>query len=455
MRIFIFCILLSVSFPVTAQLSHSDAANLLKNKGLEELAAYDMLKDLTANVGHRLSGSEGYEKAVVWGKKELEKAGADSVWLEPVMIPKWVRGNVERATALCGRMQYDLTVCALGGSVGTSKDGIKSEVVEVHSFEEVKALGSKAKGKIIFYNRAFDRTKVNTGEAYGGAVNQRTSGAIEAARVGAIGVLVRSMTNAIDDEPHTGAMRYNDSIPKIPAAAVSTIDANLLSELLHKERSVSVTLRLSAKTFADVPSYNVIGELRGTEFPKEIIVVGGHLDSWDKGTGAHDDGSGIVQSIEVIRLIKALKVKTKRTIRAVLFANEENGLKGGRAYAARERNHTENHIAAIESDAGGFLPHGFGVSTDSVRYEKIRAYGSLLEIVGADKIQRGGGGADISTLQSIGTVQIGLNPDSQRYFDYHHSNNDTIDKVHPRELELGSIAMSILAWVIAQDGLNN
>ncbi len=263
------------------------------------------------------------------------------------------------------------------------------------------------------------------------------------------------MTNAIDDEPHTGAMRYNDSIPKIPAAAVSTIDANLLSELLHKERSVSVTLRLSAKTFADVPSYNVIGELRGTEFPKEIIVVGGHLDSWDKGTGAHDDGSGIVQSIEVIRLIKALKVKTKRTIRAVLYANEENGLKGGRAYAARERNHTENHIAAIESDAGGFLPHGFGVSTDSVRYEKIRAYGSLLEIVGADKIQRGGGGADISTLQSIGTVQIGLNPDSQRYFDYHHSNNDTIDKVHPRELELGSIAMSILAWVIAQDGLNN
>ena len=453
MRTIILCLTIIIFSSLNAQISHSDAAVQLKNKGLKDLAAFEMLKDLTANVGHRLSGSAGYEKAVVWGKNALVKAGADSVWLEPVMIPKWVRGNVEKATASSAGRKYELTVCALGGSVGTSKEGVSGEVIEVHSFDEVKALGEKLKGKIIFYNRPFDKTKVNPGEAYGGAVNQRTSGAIEAAKAGAIGVLVRSMTNAIDDEPHTGAMRYVDSIPKIPAAAVSTIDANILSEVLKKERSVMVTLQLSAKTFPDVPSYNVIGELRGTEYPKEIIVVGGHLDSWDKGTGAHDDGSGIVQSIEVLRLIKSLNVRPKRTIRAVLYANEENGLKGGKAYAARESRLNEKHIAAIESDAGGFLPHGFGVSTDSIKYEKIRSYASLLEIVGAEKIHKGGGGADISTLQSLGTVQIGLDPDSQRYFDYHHSNNDIIDKVHPRELELGAIAMSILIWGIAQDGL--
>jgi len=453
MRTTIFYITIFICSFVSAQVLHSDIAVQLKDKGLDELAAYDMLKVLTTTVGQRLSGSDGYEKAVVWGKSELEKAGADSVWLEPVMVPKWVRGNIENATATSGNKKYELTICALGGSIGTPKNGVTGKVIEVHSFEEVKTLGVKAKGKIIFYNRPFDKTKVNTGEAYGGAVNQRSNGAIEASKVGAVGVLVRSMTNAIDDEPHTGAMRYADSIPKIPAAAISTIDANLLSDLLKKEKSVSVTLQLSAKTFADVPSFNVIGELRGTEFPKEVILVGGHLDSWDKGTGAHDDGSGVAQSIEVIRLIKAINVKPKRTIRVVLFANEENGLRGARAYAARENNKIEKHIAAIESDAGGFLPHGFGVSTDSIKFEKIKSYASLLEIVGAEKIRQGGGGADIGTLQASGAAMIGLNPDSQRYFDYHHSNHDTIDKVHPRELELGAISMSILAWVIAQDGL--
>ncbi|MFZ4620883.1 MAG: M28 family peptidase, partial [Bacteroidota bacterium] len=411
------------------------------------------LKDLTTSVGTRLSGSEGYEKAVQWGKKQLELAGADSVWLEPVMIPKWVRGPIEKAEAMSGGKSTELTICALGGSIGTPNNGVTGSVIEVHNFDEVKALGDKAKGKILFFNRPFDRTKFNTGEAYGGAVNQRTSGAVEAAKVGAVGVLVRSMTNAIDDEPHTGAMRYDDSIPKIPAAAVSTLDANALSALITKEKNVTVTIRLSAKTFADVPSYNVIGQITGSERPNDIIVVGGHLDSWDKGTGAHDDGSGIVQSIEVIRLIKSMNGIPKRTIRAVLYANEENGLKGGRAYAAFSKSRSEKHLAAIESDAGGFQPKGFGVSTDSVRFEKIRSYSSILESVGADRIRRGGGGADISTLESFGTVMIGLNPESQRYFDYHHSNHDTIDKVHPRELELGAIAMAILSWCIAQDGI--
>ncbi len=433
--------------------THSEIAERLKNKGLTDLKAYELLSELTTTIGPRLSGSEGYEKAVIWGRDALKNAGADSVWLEPVMIPKWVRGPVEKAEIFVAGRTTELTVCALGGTIGTPKGGISGDVIEVRSFEDVKALGPKARGKIIFYNRPFDRTKVNTGEAYGEAVNQRTSGAVEAAKVGAAAVIVRSMTNAVDDEPHTGAMRYDDSIPKIPAAAVSTADANMLSALLEKQKNVTLTLRLSAKTYPDVLSYNVIGQITGRELPNEIILVGGHLDSWDKGTGAHDDGSGIAHSIETIHLIAASGLQPKRTIRAVLYANEENGLKGGRAYAARAKMTSEKHLAAIESDAGGFMPRGFGVSTDSVRFEKIRSYSSLLEIAGAEKIRRGGGGADISTLEQFGTVMIGLNPESQRYFDYHHSHHDTIDKVHPRELELGAIAMSILAWVLAQDGI--
>ena len=445
--------LIGFSFCLTAQQSHSEIAIQLKNKGLEELSAFEMLKDLTSSVGNRLSGSKNYEKAVVWGKQMLQKAGADSVWLEPVMIPNWVRGVEKASLMLANKKKIELSICALGGSVGTSAKGIRADVIEVKSFEEVKQLGEKGKGKIIFYNRHFDRTNATPFQAYGGAVDQRTNGAIEAAKVGAVAVLVRSITPALDDEPHTGAMHYADSIPKIPAVAISTVDAEVLSNELKQHNVSSVNIVLTCQTYPDVPSYNVVGEIKGSEHPEEIVLVGGHLDSWDKGTGAHDDGSGVVHSIEVIRLIKSLNLKPKRTIRAVLYANEENGLKGGQAYAADEKNKNEKQIAAIESDAGGTSPRGFGVNTDSVRFEKINSYSPLLAIVNAEKIRKGGGGADISTLEQFGTALIGLNPDPQRYFDYHHSNNDTIDKVHPRELEMGAIAMAILAWAISQDGL--
>lgn len=446
------CVLFFIPFAAHSQ-THAEAAERLKNKGLSELMAYSLLNDLITAAGPRLSGSEGYEKAVRWGTEALKAAGADSVWVEPVMIPHWVRGDIENAEVTSGGSTIELSICALGGSIGTPREGITGEVIEVRSFDDVKKLGEKGRGAIIFFNRPFDATKVNTGEAYGGAVNQRTSGAVEAAKIGAAAVLVRSMTNAVDDEPHTGAMRYEDSIRKIPAAAVSTADANMLSSMLKKGKKCTATIRLSAKTLQDRSSYNVIGQITGREFPNEIILVGGHLDSWDKGTGAHDDGSGIAHSIETIRLIASSGLRPKRTIRVVLYANEENGLRGGKAYAARSAMRTEKHLAAIESDAGGFLPRGFGVSSDSIRFERIRAYASLLEMVGAEKIRRGGGGADISTLEPFGTVMIGLNPESQRYFDYHHSNHDTIDKVHPRELELGAIAISILSWVLAQDGM--
>lgn len=434
------------------QSSHKEIAEMFARAGLEKQYAFEMLKSLT-QFGHRFSGTQGYDKAVQWAEQKLKEVGADSVWLQPVMVPRWVRGNKETATAIVGKKRTELSVCALGGSVATPKDGITAEIVEVKSLAETKQLGERAKGKIIFYNRPFDRTKVNPFEAYGGAVDQRGRGAIEAAKVGAVAVLVRSMTNAIYKVPHTGAMRYADTVAKIPAAAISTMDAELLSSELQKGNKVTVTLMLECKTLPDVQSYSVIGEIKGSEYPNEIILIGGHLDSWDKGTGAHDDGSGVVQCIEVLRLMKELQLRPKRTVRCVLFANEENGLRGARTYAKNIDTTKEEHIVAIESDAGGFSPRGFGVESDSVRFLKVAACAPLLETIGADRIKMGGGGADISVLEKFGTVLIGLNPEPQRYFDYHHTDIDTIDKVHPRELQLGAIAIAILTWALAQEGI--
>jgi len=430
-----------------------EAASRISDKGLTDLRAFTMLSELTGTIGSRLSGSPQAAKAVEWGKKTMLQCGFDSVYLQPVMVPHWVRGNVERASILDGQKETPLTICALGGSIATPEEGITAEVIEVHSVNEAKSLGEKARGKIIFYNRPMDPTKVQTMEAYGGAVDQRAGSAIYAGSVGAVAALVRSMSLAIDDVPHTGAMYYVDSVSKIPSAAVSTAGANMLSEMLKTGKKVRVKIVLNCETLPDVESSNVIGEIRGSEKPGDVIVIGGHLDSWDKGQGAHDDGAGAVQSMEALRLLKDLGLKPKRTIRCVLFMNEENGLRGGKAYAAAKRPAGEKDIAAIETDAGGFTPLGFGVSTDSVRFEKLKKLSGALEGIGADRIRKGGGGADISTLAEAGVPMIGLTPENQRYFDYHHSDKDTIDKVNTRELELGAIAIAIFAYEIAQEGL--
>lgn len=434
------------------QQSQQDISDNITRTGLNDLYAYTMLSDLL-RYGHRFSGTAGYDSAVFWAQRTLSDVGADSVWLQPVMIPRWVRGKTEKAVAVIDRKKFDLSICALGGSVATPKGGITADVIEVQSLAEAQQLGERAKGKIIFFNRPFDKTKINPFEAYGGAVDQRSRGAIEAAKVGAVAVLVRSMTNSINKVPHTGAMRYVDTVARIPAAAISTADANFISTALKEGKKVTVTMELDCNTLPDVQSYSVIGEIRGAEYPDEIILVGGHLDSWDKGTGAHDDGSGVVQSIEVIRLMKKLQLKPKRTIRCVLFANEENGLRGARTYAKSVETEKRKHIVAIESDAGGFSPRGFGVKADSAKFQKIVSFSPLLVSIGADRIRKGGGGADIGELEKFGTVLIGLNPESQRYFDYHHTDIDTIDKVHPRELQLGAIAMTILTWAISESGL--
>ncbi|MFQ5824706.1 MAG: M20/M25/M40 family metallo-hydrolase, partial [bacterium] len=311
----------------------------------------------------------------------------------------------------------------------------------------------KAQGKIIFYNRPMDSRKINTFAAYGAAVNQRARGAIEAAKVGAVAVLVRSMTTRLDKVPHTGAMHYDENVLKIPAAAISTMEANFLSKLIKQDEIVQVRLRLTCETLPDVPSANVIGEITGTEIPDEVIVLGGHLDSWDKGQGAHDDGAGCVQSIEALRLLNSMGLRPKRTIRSVLFMNEENGLRGGRKYAEMVKKENPKHIAAIESDRGGFMPRGFSVKTNEKTFNKIAHWGYLFESMDAGNIKPGYGGVDISPLDKLGVPTIGLVVESQRYFDYHHSDNDTFDKVNERELELGAAAMAILAYVLAMEGL--
>lgn len=447
-------VLFNSAFAQTTSLQPYDSlARRIVATALATNHAYAMLHELTTTIGPRLSGSPQAEQAVQWSKKKMEKLGFDKVYLEPVKVPRWVRGNVEQVTVSSSgnRKPIPLKTAALGGTIGTPKEGVTGEVLEVKSFDEMRDLGKKARGKIIFFNRPMDRTLINPGQAYGRAVDQRSRGAIEAARAGAIAAIVRSMTTRLDDSPHTGAMNYVDSIPKIPFAAISTIAADKLSRLVQENTSIRVNIKLSAQTLPDVESANVIGELTGTEYPHEIILLGGHLDSWDKGQGAHDDGAGCIQSIEALNLLRQLGLKPKRTIRAVLFMNEENGLRGALAYAAKDRP-GEKHIVAIESDAGGFTPRGFGVA-DSAALVKLQKWAPVFQFFGVDRFSRGGGGADIGPLMRKGVPGIGLSVDGHRYFDYHHSDNDTIDKVNERELALGAAAMAILAYVIAQEGL--
>ncbi len=446
--------LFSQSQDTAAERPYLSLANQIIASGLSNGKAYSILYELTTKIGARLSGSPQAAQAVEWGKTTMEKLGFDLVHLEPVTVPHWTRGQVEEASIVnsSSNQELPLKICALGGSIATPPDGITAEVVEVKSFDELKALGDKAKGKIVFFNRPMDKTKYSTFEAYSGAVNQRGQGAVEASKAGGVAALVRSMSTRIDDVPHTGGMTYVDSVSKVPAAAVSTMGANLLDSLLSLGKNVKVKLKLSCQTLPDIESANVVGELTGSEKPNEVVVIGGHLDSWDKGAGAHDDGAGVAHTLEALRLLKELGLKPKRTIRAVLFMNEENGLRGGKAYAEKARP-GEKHIAAIETDAGGFSPHGFGVQADSVSFLRIARWSYLLESIEADRIRKGGGGADISFLAKAGIPAIGLTPDRQRYFDYHHSNSDTIDKVNERELELGATAIAVLAYVLAQEGI--
>ena len=454
-------IILLFIFSLTAQLNaqssaHEEQIKTLYHKSLTSSKAYNWLDHLSNKIGGRLSGSLNAERAVAWGKTELESLGLDRVYLQKVMVPKWVRGTFEYASIITGPgMSMNVPVCALGGSIATPSSGLRAGVVEVKSFEELEALGEeKIKGNFVFFNRPMPAELINTFEAYSKTVNQRTQGAARAARQGAVGVIVRSMNLRLDDFPHTGSMRYGDlpNSMRIPAAAISTNGAQLLSSMLALNNDLKFYLKLDCKNFPDVSSHNVIGEIKGSEFPEEIIVVGGHLDSWDLGDGSHDDGAGIVQSMEVLRLFKQMNYKPKRTIRVVLYMNEENGLRGGTAYAQYAKQNKEKHIFALESDAGGFSPRGFVFEATNSQFKQIESWKPYFSPYLAYRFELGGSGADIGPLRDNKVVLSGLRPDSQRYFNFHHAANDTFDAINKRELELGAAAMSSLVYLVDQYG---
>ena len=418
--------------------------------------SYENLRYLTGTIGGRLSGSPQAQQAVEWGKVTMQKAGFDRVYLQEMMVPHWVRGRPERGEIVGNKgKSVKAAVCALGGSIGTNGP-LKAGVVEVKSLDELRQLPEAAvKGKFVFFNRPFDDALIEPGAAYGRAGDQRRTGPAEAARRGAVGALVRSLTSARGNLPHTGVTSHVEGAPQVPAAALSTQAADELSQLLKVEPQLNFELEMSCQTLPDEKSYNVVGEVKGSKYPQEIITVGGHLDSWDLAQGAHDDGTGCVQSIEALRLLLAAGFKPERTVRAVLFMNEENGPRGAEKYAELARQNHETHLAAIESDGGGFTPRGFNVEAAPAVLAKMRAWGPLLHPYHASDLTVGHGGTDIEPLKAAvhPKALIGFDGDSQRYFDLHHTAADTFDKVNRRELELGGGAMAALIYLLSKYGL--
>jgi carboxypeptidase Q len=415
--------------------------------------AYENLRFLCKKIGPRLSGSDNAARAVLATKKMLTYAGADTVYLQPCIVPHWVRKSKEEGYFMGDGKKISLQLTSLGNSEGTKGQMVGGEIVEIKTMAALHKLGNAVKGKVVFFNIAMNPTYIGTFNAYGEAGIGRRSGPAQAAKYGAIAVLVRSLSSNADDYPHTGMTRYNDSFPKIPAVAISTNNANAISKLLIQSKKVEGFFKSDCTMLAPVTSYNVIGEIRGTEFPQEIITVGGHLDSWDLAEGAQDDGAGIVQSIEVLRVLKAVGAKPKRTIRAVMYMNEENGSGGADAYLENAKQKKEQHIFALESDAGGFTPRGFSLEMSEQKKMKVKTWASLFYNFGVYEFREGGSGSDIDNLKEIGAALAGLSPDSQRYFDLHHASTDVFESVSKRELDLGAVNMAALIWLVSEYGL--
>ena len=425
--------------PADIGAAYRDAAGRIMAAALRDSSSYARLTELVDRFGSRLSGSESLERALDWMLAEMARDGLDAVRGEPVQVPHWVRGN-EHAELLLPRPRR-LPMLGLGGSVATPPEGITADVLVVSSFDELRARGAEAKGRIVLYDVAF--------ESYGQAVAYRTTGAVEAARVGAVASLIRSVTPYSQQTPHTGAMRYDSALARIPHAAITVEDAMLLHRIQQRGEQVRLNLYMEARTLPDARSRNVLAELRGRERPDEVVVLGGHSDSWDVGQGAMDDGGGVVAAWEAVRLLKVLGLVPRRTVRVVAWVNEENGLRGGAAYRDAHRNELERHVAAIETDAGVFKPLGFGFTGSDAAFAVVQGVGRLLEPIGAGTINRGGGGADIGPIMEAGVPGLGLNVEGERYFWYHHSDADTIDKLDPRELGECVAALAVMAYVLA------
>lgn len=451
MRLFVSTFFFLVLFSANSQ-SDSAFIRSVYDMALSQGRAYEDLRSLCKDVGARLTGSAEAEMAVAWGKLKMEGYGFDKVWLQEIQVPHWERGTKEAGwMRLADGQMIKVNILALGGSIGTN-GLMEAEVIEFTSLDALKALKSNSttKGKIVFINQEMDEKEINTFRAYGGCWPVRGHGAAEAGRLGAIAVIIRSLGLPIDEHPHTGSMTYEDSIPKIPAAALSTKDADALSANLKKGR-IRFALEMDCREFPDVTSYNVIGEMHGSSKPNEIITFGGHLDSWDTGEGAHDDGAGIVHCLEALRILKTLGYRPKHTLRVVFFMNEENGNKGGTSYADWVASASEEkHIAALESDRGGFSPRGFHCDGSEEQIEMLKSFAPHFKPYDMHEFEKGGSGVDIGPLKKVveGIALFGFVPDSQRYFDFHHAPSDIFENVNKRELELGCAAIASFVYLL-------
>jgi carboxypeptidase Q len=449
---YFFCFLIAL----TSYSQSADSVMLRKisDEVLVNSKAYDNLTYLTKKIGARLAGSAGMVKSEKWGLQAMKDAGADKSWLQQCMVPHWVRGAKEELKVVSGNYKNKLlAAAALGNSTGNGPKGITAQVIEVASFDDLEAKKDQVNGKIVFYNYKFNPKLIRTFESYFDAGKYRFMGPTNAANYGAAAVIVRSMSHSIDNYPHTGVTESGDSIPKIASVAIGLHDADWLHNQLQNG-PVSVYLKSNARFLPDTTGNNVIGEITGAEFPDEIITVGGHLDSWDLAEGAHDDGTGVVQTIEILRAFKAIGYKPKHTVRFVLFANEENGLRGGTKYAEEAKAKNEKHIFALESDAGGFAPRAFSMEGNAEQIQKMKSWIPLLQPYGVYEILTLGSGADIGPVTAAYKIPgAELIPETQRYFDYHHTKNDVLENVNKRELELGAVNMAALIYLVDKYGL--
>ena len=450
----LFIVLIISTLSLSAQ-QDEQMIRQIYNEALTSDVIHHQLKWLCENTEGRISGRPEAAKAVDYTYQEMLNMNLDRVYLQPCMVKAWKRGQPEKAFIISGKQQFEVPVSALGLSIGTGSSGLHAEIVEVYDFEDLKELGrEQIEGKIVFFNKPMEPTLVNTFAAYGGAAGWRVNGAAEAAKYGAVGVVVRSLTLAKDDFPHTGVMHYEEGVEQIPAVMISTNGADFLSEQIKKEEGLQFYFQTSCYTEADVVSHNVIGEIKGSTYPDRIITIGGHLDAWDNGQGAHDDAGGCVQSMEVLRIFKALGIRPNYTIRAVMFMDEEIAQRGGQKYAEQANANQEKHLMAFEQDRGVLVPRAIAFSTFDPENEKHQNFKALLKPYNIEVV-KGGGGVDIGPLkQFYPDIVFGdLITDDQRYFDFHHSGNDSFDQVNKRELQLGAAAIASLIYLIDQHGI--
>lgn len=434
--------------PTVADTSLEEWAERLIDAGLTDYGSYHLLRSLLEVAPKRMAGSDGYKRATEWATDALLALELDEVWLEGVWQPRWerrgadlVRMEFATTVAPADRVHPWLQAATLGFSAGTPQGGLHAPVIQVEDLDALQALGDEVEGKIVFFPGRMDPVLRSTGAAYGAANAQRTRWPSAAAALGAAGVVIRSLSTADDDAPHTGVTGWSEGVDPIPAFALGNRSADRLEQALASGRVLGLHLQSACRTLEDRELPNVVGELRGSTDPDEVVLVGGHLDSWDTGDGAHDDGAGCVQAMEALRLLKKIGFQPERTVQVVLFAAEEIGIYGGRAFAAMHAD--ERYLFALESDSGGFAPRGISISLDGEELTRARALAEPLAALGGDRVWKGGGGADVGPLRANGAVVGSLRVEGDRYFDLHHSRNDRLSAVHPRELQRGAIVM---AW---------